>query len=233
MPGLAARLRERFHGARARLFVALMRPAPGSRLLDLGGSDGSLSARICADVPLDVTVADLTADHAAAVRARGFRHAVLEDGPLPFRPGDFDLVLCNSVIEHVTMSKEQCRVDVRVDQQTWFRTARRRQREFAAEIMKLGASYFVQTPHRHFPVEQHVHLPFIQYLSHNGLCRVVSMSDRWWIKSCGGVVDWELLTAGDMQRIFPDAAIHVERFMGLPKSIVAWRRLENAQGRRP
>jgi hypothetical protein len=217
-------LRERFHEARVRTFLQLIRPRPGDRLLDLGGSDGSLAARICARVPLLVTVADLTDEHADAVAARGFRHAVLPDGPLPFGAGDFDIVLCNSVIEHVTLPKAQCSVDARVDQSTWRREARARQRQFADEIRRLDASYFVQTPHRHFPVEQHVHLPLVQYLSHNNLCRVVSWADRWWIKSCQGVVDWELLTPAEMADLFPDGSIHVERAFGLPKSVVAWRR---------
>jgi hypothetical protein len=224
MRRLTARLRDSFHEARARAFLELIRPQPGARLLDLGGSDGSLAARITERVPLDVTIADLTADHRAAVLARGFRHAVLPEGPLPFGPGDFDIVLCNSVIEHVTLPKAQCSVHARVEQRSWEAAARARQLAFAGEIRRLGAAYFVQTPHRHFPVEQHVHLPLVQYLSHNGLCRLVSVTDRWWIKSCQGTVDWELLAPADMQRMFPDAAIHIERVLGLPKSIIAWRR---------
>jgi SAM-dependent methyltransferase len=224
MSGLAGRLRHRFHDARARTFLELIRPRPGDRMLDLGGSDGSLAARISAHVPLQVTVADLTEDHGDAVRARGFRHVVLSDGALPYGPGDFDIVLCNSVIEHVTLPKEHCSVSARVEQRTWMHEARARQQAFAAEIRRLGASYFVQTPHRHFPIEQHVHLPFVQYLSHNGLCRVVEFTDRWWIKGCGGIVDWELLDIPTMRAMFPDGAIHVERFAGLPKSIIAWRR---------
>lgn len=218
-------LRNRFHAARARLCVDLLRPVEGARLLDLGGADGSLAARVCARVPLAVTVADTAPDHRDAVLARGFQHVLLDEAqPLPFEPGEFDIILCNSVIEHVTLPKHRCSVHARVDEAEWRSESRASQHRFAMQITQLAPSYFVQTPHRHFPIEQHVHAPFVQYLSHNNLCRVVALTDRWWIKSCQGVVDWSLLTTKEMAELFPDAAIRVERLAGLPKSIIAWRR---------
>ncbi len=225
MRRVASRLRERFHEGRADRFVARLQPEAGGRLLDLGGSDGSLAERICERVPLRVTVADAAAGTRPAALARGFEHVLLDpDSPLPFEPGQFDYLLCNSVIEHVTLPKASCAVTARVPQAEWERRARASQRDFAAAIQELASSYFVQTPHRHFPIEQHVHLPFVQYLSHNGLCRVVAWTDRYWVKSCQGCVDWELLTPAMMAELFPGATIEVERAAGLPKSVVAWRR---------
>lgn len=217
-------MRERFHAARADLFIRLLRPTPGATLLDLGGGDGSLAARICERVALDVTVADIETDHRAAVEARGFRYVQLPaSGPLPFRDREFDLVLCNSVIEHVTLPKERCRTTARVDPAVWKREARAAQQAFAKEVARVGRSYFVQTPHKHFPIDQHVLLPFVQYLPHNAACRLVSWTDRFWIKSCWGIVDWELFTASSLGALFR-GPIHVERFLGLPKSVVAYRR---------
>ena len=217
-------LRRRFHEQRADLFVSLLQPWPGARLLDLGGSDGLLAARIANRVPLDVTVADASSDNREAVLTRGFAHVLLDpDEDLPFRRGDFDFVLCNSVIEHVTLSKSDCVVTSRVPQERWRAESRAAQASFAAQIRSLGAGYFVQTPHRHFPIEAHVHLPFVQYFSHNALCALVSVTDRYWIKSCQGCVDWELLTPREMAELFPDAMIHVETTLGLPKSIIAVR----------
>jgi hypothetical protein len=220
-------LRDRFHEARADRFVKRLDPSPGSTLLDLGGSDGSLAERICRRVPLRVTVADAASETRAAALARGFDHVLLDpDASLPFQPGQFDYLLCNSVIEHVTLPKAECAVAARVPQVEWEARARAAQRSFAAAIRGLAASYFVQTPHRHFPVDQHVHLPFVQYLSHDHQCRVVAWTDQHWIKSCHGLVDWELLTPATMAELFPDATVEVERVAGLPKSIVAWKRRE-------
>lgn len=218
-----ARLHGRFHEARADLFVRLLDPAPGSRLLDLGGSDGALAERLTRRVPLEVTIADVHARHADAVRGRGFEHVVLDgDGRLPFDDEAFDIVFCNSVIEHVTLPKERCRTDQRVDEEEWRREARAAQRAFAGEVRRVGRRWFVQTPHRHFPIDAHTWLPFTQYLSHNAACRLVGWTDRFWVKKCWGVADWELLTPRDMAGLFPDGALHVERAIGLPKSVVAY-----------
>jgi len=222
---VAERLRARFHEARADRFVARLAPRAGATLLDLGGSDGALAERICRRVALRVTIADAAAETRDAALARGFEHVLLDpDAPLPFGPGGFDYLLCNSVIEHVTLPKAECAVTARIPQPEWEHRARAAQAAFAASIRDLAPSYFVQTPHRHFPVEQHVHLPFVQYLSHDNLCRLVAWTDRYWIKSCQGCVDWELLTPSTMAGLFPDARIEVERLAGLPKSIVAWKR---------
>ena len=222
--GVRDYLHGQFHERRAELFVKLLQPRPNSSLLDLGGGDGSLAARICARVPLNVTVADLRADNRAACQQRGFEHVLVEQGELPFEAQSFDYVLCNSVIEHVTLPLEECRVTQRVPQQEWAARARQSQREFAREVARVGRAFFVQTPHAWFPIDQHVHLPLTHFLSHNAQCRVVALADRFWIKSCGGVVDWELLTDSSMAILFPDAEIVVERFVGLPKSVVAFRR---------
>ena len=218
-------IHNRFHESRAELFVRLMRPTPGSTLLDLGGSQGTLAARICRHVPLRVTVADVDASHRAAVEGRGFRHITLDAScPLPFAPGEFDFVLSNSVIEHVTLPKVRCRGDSKVSSRAWRLESRRAQQRFADDIRVVGRSYFVQTPHKHFPVDPHLYLPFVQYLTRDMACRIAALTDRWWLNDCGGIVDWCLLTPRDMRTLFPDAEINIERFVGLPKSIVAYRR---------
>src|SRR5213078_1617346 len=63
---------------------------------------------------------------------------------LPFRDGAFDVVFSNSVIEHVGDADSQ--------------------RRFAAEIMRVGRAFWVQTPNRWFPVEQHLLTPLIHWL---------------------------------------------------------------------
>lgn len=223
---LTLRLRERFHNARAELFIRILEPRPGATLLDLGGGDGSFARRLSERAGLQVTVAEVHDGHREAIEAHGFRFVQLTgDGDrLPFGDGEFDIVLANSVIEHVTLPKDRCRVSERVDQDEWRRAARTAQTRFAAEVQRIGRGYFVQTPHKHFPIDQHVHLPLVQYLSHNAACRLVSWTDRFWVKSCHGIVDWELFTTRDMQRLFPNGELQVERFLGMPKSVIAYRR---------
>lgn len=220
-------LHNHFHDARADLFVNTMKPRRGDTLLDLGGSTGSLAASICRRVPLHVTVADVDTFHRAAVEAFGFCHVQLSDtGPLPFATGQFDFVLSNSVLEHVTLPKGRCHTSQRVSSREWKEQSERSQQEFAEEIRRVGSCYFVQTPHKHFPIDPHVYLPFVQYLPHNLVCRIVPLTDRYWLNDCGGTVDWHLLTARRMSHLFPDGQVIVERFIGLPKSIIAFRKVD-------
>ena len=66
---------------------------------------------------------------------------LLADGrSLPFRDASFDVVFSNSVIEHLGDAQSQVR--------------------FAAEVARVGNAYWVQTPNRLFPVEQHLFMPF-------------------------------------------------------------------------
>ena len=208
-------LRERFHSARAEAFIRLMRPEPGLRLLDLGGGDGSFAARITERIMLDVTVAEPEPTRLAA-EERGFSIEHVTAGePLPFEDNSFDIVLCNSVIEHATCWRGDT-------EGSWTERAHRAQRRFAAEIRRVAPAYFVQTPHADFPVDAHLLLPGTNWLPHSATERVVRFTDRYWIKKCG-VADWLLLRGERMNEIFPDGRIHIERTLGLPKSLIAYK----------
>jgi hypothetical protein len=218
---LAARASARSRGRRAAFFRERMRPRRGMSILDLGGSDGAFMAAILDGVAAEVTVADVSDAPLQAGHRYGFRGVVLEDeGPLPFPDGEFDVVFCNSVIEHVTLPKEDCERRG-YGRREWRERSLERQTAFAREIRRVGRAYFVQTPHRHFPIEAHTWLPAVNWLSHRSTRVLLRVSDRFWVKYCG-VADWHLLDVQDMQSLFPDSAIRVERALGLPKSIIAY-----------
>jgi SAM-dependent methyltransferase len=213
-----ARLHRRFRERRADLFVRLMAPPPNVSVLDLGSGSGTFSRLIAERCSIRLTMADVLDHSDAAAKIGASFVRVAETGALPFADREFDVVLCNSVIEHAT--DPAC---VGQSESLWRSSAWQVQKAFASEIRRIGKAYFVQTPHRDFPFDMHLWLPFTNWVAHHHLCRLRPLFDKYGLHGCDQI-DWSLLRTGDMRRLFPDAGIHVERVAGIPKSIVAFRR---------
>lgn len=181
---LAAPFAVRARARRHEQFFALTGLGPGARVLDVGC--GSIGLRAL-EPSLEITGVDL----AERPEYPGpFLRADAAAG-LPFAQGEFDLVYCSSVIEHVPPQ---------------------RRRAFADEIRRVGRGWFVQTPAYSFPLEPHALLPFAQWLP-------VAIRRSYW--SLGAAGSWEeisLLRRGEMEALFGTA--RAERFAGLVKSWV-------------
>ncbi len=176
----AARARARRH----RRFFALTRLVAGARVLDVGCGRIGLRAL---EPALDITGVDLAErpDYPGP-----FVRADAAVG-LPFADGEFDLVYCSSVIEHVAPARREA---------------------FASEIRRVGRGWFVQTPAFSFPLEPHSLLPGAHWLA-------VGLRRRYWRLGAAG--DWEqisLLRRAEMEALFGPAL--PERFAGLVKSWV-------------
>jgi SAM-dependent methyltransferase len=181
---LASPLAARARAARHERFFALTRLPEGARVLDVGC--GAIGLRAL-EPTLDITGVDLAArpdypgPFVCADAAAG----------LPFADGEFDLVYCSSVIEHVAPARRAA---------------------FAAEVRRVGRGWFVQTPAFSFPIEPHALLPFAHWLP-AGLRR------RYWRLGVAG--EWEeisLLRRAEMEALFGPAL--PERFGPLVKSWV-------------
>lgn len=218
------RARGRFQESRADLFVQLLEPTAGMRVLDLGGNRGQFARLLRSRVELEITVADIL-DFSRECRAEGFPFVLLKDGEtLPFSNSEFDAVVCNSVIEHVTLPKAECgRPDLSDGE--WIRRAHSAQSAFAVELRRVCRGYFVQTPDPRFPIDVHLWLPLTNRLRHSQLIRFIAVSDKIWVKQ-GGIPDWELISEDEMRMYFPDGKIHIERALGFPKSLIAYMRPE-------
>jgi len=177
---LAARARARRHER----FFALTGLTAGASVLDVGCGRVGLRAL---EPDLHITGVDLVVrpdypgQFVAADAAAG----------LPFADGQFDLVYCSSVIEHVPPARRAA---------------------FAAEIRRVGRGWFVQTPAVSFPIEPHSLLPLAHWLP------VAARRLYWRLGAAGGWEEISLLTRAEMELLFGPA--RAERFGPLVKSWV-------------
>lgn len=222
---LVDRIRTRSRRVRAKTFLKMFELSGSTRVLDLGGEDGTYIRAVLAGSavkPANTYIADIEEGAVKNAAARfGFTPVVItETGRLPFSDGFFDIVFCSSVIEHVTVPKEMM---WNVTSGPRFRSmARRHQNEFAEEIRRVGKGYFVQVPYRWFPIESHSWLPFFSYLPRRTQISLLGITNRFWIKTT--TPDFHLPSETEMRSYFPDSRILRERVLGMTKSLIAYKR---------
>ena len=182
------------------------------RILDIGGTraywtiaDDLLAAHAGR---IEIALVNLAAQPRAA-DGWPFRQVVADACAPDLMQGErFDLVHSNSVIEHVG---------------DWQRTE-----AFAANVKRLGARYFVQTPNYWFPLEPHFRLPGFQWLPRVARIRLVrAMRCGFYprIRDYGEarrtVEEVRMLDAFEMRTLFPEARLERETVAGLTKSLMA------------
>lgn len=203
---LAARLRKkRFAYFKRMLRQYEARPA---RILDLGGTERFWVNMGLAGSRHQIVLLNL---YEAACQYPNISSVVGDARSMPeFTAGEFDIVISNSVIEHLGTFENQ--------------------RKMAAEIGRVGKDYFVQTPNFFFPIEPHFLFPFFQWFPRKFRVFLASNLAIGWYHRKGNrqkaeeVVDEiRLLKKSEMWVLFPDSVIVTERFMGLSKSFIAMR----------
>jgi SAM-dependent methyltransferase len=182
----AARARRRRH----RLFVQAVGLRAADRVLDVGCGSAGLRAL---DSEHDITGLDVRPQP----RYTGGAECFVQGDALamPFSDGEFDVAYCNSLIEHLEPGDRA---------------------RLAAELGRVAARFFVQTPNRWFPVEPHVLLPLFQFLPR-------PVRRRLWRFGASGedFHDIHLLGRAELARLFPGARIIRERAGPLTKSLMA------------
>ncbi|BDD00674.1 class I SAM-dependent methyltransferase [Persicobacter psychrovividus] len=125
-----------------------------------------------------------------------------------FGDNHFDIVFSNSVIEHLFSWENQCKM--------------------ASEIQRVGQYYFIQTPNYWFPIEPHFVFPLFQYLPKELQIKMTENFNLGHIRKAKSrasaeaiVNEIKLLTINQMENLFPDCAIYLDKIFGLNKSIIA------------
>lgn len=182
------------------------------RILDLGGSDyywSRFGLNFLAERGIEITILNNKASEMGAEDCTVLHRVVGDACATGYPDGAFDFVHSNSVIEHVG---------------SW-----QAMEDFANEVRRLGAGYYVQVPNWWFPIEPHfVKVPFIHWMprwvraeilyrfpvAHAGRLRPKASARK-------AVRHAKLLTARQLRKLFPGATIEKEKFFGLSKSLIA------------
>ena len=219
---LSQRISTNARHKRAALFRDAFELTENTRILDLGSQAGAHIHSVLAGTavrPGNTYIADI--DAAALERGRakyGFNPVFIgQSGKLPFPDGFFDIVYCSSVIEHVTVNKEQ--VWTMRSGRQFRELSLAHQHEFAREIRRIGRQFFVQTPYKYFIIEAHSWLPFVGWLPRRLIVPILKGSRKVWPKKA--VPDWYLLNRRQLASMFEDAQIREEKWLGLTKSLMA------------
>ena len=133
---------------------------------------------------------------------------IIADGcSLPFKDNSFDISYSNSVIEHLGTIEKQ--------------------RLFATECQRVGKRLYVQTPNKWFFIEPHLITPFIHWLPRRWQRHLLRRFTVWGIltkptpQQCDDFLkEVRLLTAEEMQPLFPKAKMENEYFLGFVKSLI-------------
>jgi hypothetical protein len=194
---------------RSRRATELLRRFPNldeMRVIDLGGSETFWAIFPKKRRPRDLTILNL-GDGSTPPPDHVWADAC--DAPKLFDEGSFDLVVSNSVLEHLG--------------------GHHRRKDFARAVDWLAPRHWVQTPNRYFPIEPHWLFPGMQFLPFDARVLVA----RYWhlghvrARTHGEAVEevaaCELVAKSQMRALFPGSEIWVERSLGLPKSLVAIR----------
>lgn len=203
---------------RANLFNQLFNITEETKILDLGGGDGKLMS-VTVPFKKNICIADISKEGLEKAKQSGFKTLELDEtGIIPCSMNEYDIIFSNSVIEHVTVNKEEI-YNYRTNK-NFRKAAFERQKLFAIEIQSKCSKYYVQTPYKYFLLESHSWLPGLIVLLPRILqFKILSITKKFWPKKTEP--DWHLLTVSDMKVLFPDAEIIREKSFFFTKSLIA------------
>jgi hypothetical protein len=201
---LAAGRRQRRR--RVEAFLQEVAPGPMSRVLDVGveARGGPTSNALLHAYPWpERLVAAGVEGEPEVCRERGITYVRADGCELPFDEGQFDVIHCNAVIEHVG--------------------SRERQRQFVGELCRVGRAVWVSTPNAASPLETHTLVPLAHWLP-GQMCRAIyRAAGRNYFASEEHL---NLLDAGELRSLFPvdwreQIDIRREWFCGLAVTLTA------------
>ena len=180
------------------------------RIIDIGGAEyyWHIAENHIDDPRIQIDIVNLEKELTQKTNFRSFIGNACALGQ--FDDMSYDIAHSNSVIEHVG---------------TWSNMSL-----MANHVRRLAPAYFVQTPYFWFPYEPHFRTPFFQWMPESWRLRLIMSRDLGFMKKAETVDEAMhqiqsvfLLDHSQYSTLFPEANIVFERFLGLPKSMLALR----------
>ena len=187
------------------------------RILDLGGT-ADYWRRVGFDFleanDIDITcVNHIATEFGVSAKESSRFRCIVGDAcrMLEHADNSFDFVHSNSVIEHVGRWPQM--------------------RAFADEVRRLAPAYYVQTPYFWFPIDPHFYrVPMFHWMPESWRLKLVRRFQVGWARPVDDVdrgmslvMSSILIDGSQFRALFPDAPVRFERFIGLPKSLIAIR----------
>jgi hypothetical protein len=195
-----------FRSNRGKVIREIFPDIEEATILDLGGS---LHFWECVGIkPKNLTILNVSVDRITqdAQESNDVTMQVYDGATIPYPNQHFDILVCNSVIEHI---QPEDRANI------------------ASEIHRVAKRHYIQTPAYEFPIEPHFIAPFIHWLPRS-IGRWLACYSLYAFLSPYGRNDvigyfnsTKLLTRKEMCGLFPWLGIKAESFMGLRKSHIA------------
>ena len=196
----------RFRKKRAEIFKKYIPNIDELDVCDIGGSRHYWEKVHTIIRPKRLTILNVADDRQSKSHTGFYKdlHIEVYDGrKIPYPDKHFDVIICNSVIEHVP---------------------RKYRAGLLLEIDRCSKNFFIQTPSLIFPIEPHFMIPFVHWLPRViskklivfGLYNIFARPGRDKLSSYFDEV--ELLSLQEFRSYFPSGHIETEYFMGIPKS---------------
>jgi len=169
-------------------------------ILDLGGGATSFIAAFFPR-PEKIIILDIDFNKVYNIRRKikKIKTIVADGAMLPFADSSVDVVICNSVLEHVDAPES-----------------------IASEIRRVSKEYFVQTPSGTFPVEMHTipAIPFYNRIPWFWVRRYVCKLFRANFEYINSV---NYLSERKLKSMFPESIVTYEYILGIKKSFYIYR----------
>jgi len=193
------------------LFNKLMKPTKEMKILDIGAEISPADEFIVKFIDKypwknNMSAINLSSEHISLIQQYypEIDARVGDACDLPWEDKHFDIVYSNAVIEHLGNFEKQ--------------------KQMAAEIIRVGKSWFVTTPNRWYPFEFHMRLPFVTWLPRNGYIRFGRIISYNHVKRkyVTGIKhdNLRLMTAKELNHCFPTSRVIKQRVTFMAETLI-------------